>query len=222
MKIRLILSVLILPLPWILRRFILCSAFGYNISKDAYIGRSIFSVRQMTLCENAKIGFANVIRNLDHLSLGSGANIGSFNWVYGYVGDQHFTKSEGRLSSLELAAEAALVSRHIIDCTDRVFVGEYSIIAGYRSQVLTHSISFSRGIQACAPINIGKRAFVGSGCVLTPGARVPDFAIVGAGSVFTASSGSETCALYAGNPATLVRRLDPATKFFIRRKGFVD
>lgn len=149
------------------------------------------------------------------------ALIGSFNWIHGYVGDQHFTKFPDRVSRLRMCRNSALTARHIVDCTDEVFIGEFATVAGHRSQILTHGIDMVRGNQACAPVHIGRYSFIGTSSILTKGVTVPDYSVIGAGSNFTKNSGNEEFALYGGNPAHLLRKLEPTSTYFTRTEGFV-
>lgn len=149
------------------------------------------------------------------------ALIGSFNWIHGYVSDHHFTAFPNRVSRLRMCRNSALTARHIVDCTDEVLIGEFATVAGHRSQILTHGIDMTRGNQACAPVHIGRYSFVGTSCILTKGVTVPDYAVIGAGSNFTKSSGTDEFALYGGNPAQLLRKLEPTAAYFTRSVGSV-
>ena len=221
MRIRLIVSILIMPLPWIIRRIILVRIFGYSFGDRSYVGRSILDANKVTLGVDACIGSLTAIRNLDELILKDRARIGSFNWIFGYLGHEHFKGATNRKSRLILGDDSAVVARHIIDCTDEVSFGEFSTLAGHRSQILTHSIDIKQNIQTCAPIVIGRYSFVGTGCILTKGAVLPGYSVVGAGSVVTNKTGGQEYSLYVGNPAGIVKQLDPESKYFKRKKGVV-
>ena len=56
------------------------------------------------------------------------------------------------------------------------------------------------------PIDVGNGAWIGAGATILPGARIADDSMVGAGAVL--SGRTESCGVYAGNPAKLIRRLD--------------
>ena len=219
---RVIISVLIMPFPWPLRRFIFSVYFGYKFGAGSFVGRSILSASKVSLGKNARISSLTIIRNLGELDMEDNAMIGSFNWIHGYVGNQHFKSFPNRISKLRMCRNSALTARHIVDCTDEVLIGEFATVAGHRSQILTHGIDMVRGIQACAPVHIGRYSFIGTACILTKGVTVPDYSVIGAGSNFTRSSGGEEFALYAGNPAQLLRRLEPKSAYFARSVGSVD
>jgi acetyltransferase-like isoleucine patch superfamily enzyme len=221
MTARFMVCLLILPFPWVIRRLILSLCFGYKFAAGSIVGRSILSASKVSLGKNARISSLTIIRNLDELDMADNAVIGSFNWIHGYVGNCHFKDFPDRVSRLRMCRDSALTARHIVDCTDEVVIGEFATIAGHRSQILTHGIDIARGHQACAPVHVGRYSFVGTASILTKGVTVPSYSVIGAGSNFTKSSGSEEFALYAGNPAQLLRRLEPTSAYFTRVVGVV-
>lgn len=222
MTARVIISILIMPFPWIFRRFIFSLFFGYSFASGSFVGRSVLSASKVSLGKNARISSLTIIRNLGELDMEDSALIGSFNWIHGYVSNQHFKKFPNRVSRLRMCKNSALTARHIVDCTDEVLIGEFATVAGHRSQILTHGIDMIRGAQACAPVHIGRYSFIGTASILTKGVTVPDYSVVGAGSNFTKSSGREQFALYAGNPAQMLRKLEPTSAYFTRTAGSVN
>jgi acetyltransferase-like isoleucine patch superfamily enzyme len=110
--------------------------------------------------------------------------------------------------------------RHIIDCNERVVIGRFSTIAGYRSQILTHSIDIYNCRQHAEPIKIGDFCFIGTGCILLGGAVLPSYCVLGAGSVLTSRFTSEN-ALYAGTPAVHKKTFDDNVAYFTRSVGSV-
>jgi acetyltransferase-like isoleucine patch superfamily enzyme len=115
---------------------------------------------------------------------------------------------------------AAITHRHLIDCTDEVSVGAYSIVAGFQSQLLTHSIDLTESRQSCRPIRIGNYCFVGTNCVVLGGSSLPDYAVVGANSLLN-DAYTESYMLYGGVPAKPIKELEKNAKFFLRSEGFV-
>jgi acetyltransferase-like isoleucine patch superfamily enzyme len=148
--------------------------------------------------------------------------IGTLNWVTAtpYGDPTHFALETGRSPSLYVERHAAITSRHMIDCTDRVTIGAFAILAGWRSQILTHAIDFKMGRQTCAPVKIGRYSFVGTRCVLLKGSVLPDKSVLAAGSVLTRAM-SEEGTLYGGSPAAALRAIDTQGKYFTREDGFV-
>jgi len=131
----------------------------------------------------AVIGAFTVCKGLGLLQLGELAFIGPLNWIWAFplgTSSHHFELDPGRKPQLIIGEHAAITSRHIIDCTDEVFIGGFSTFAGYRSQILTHSIDLNESRQRCKPVRIGHHCFVGTGCVLLGGCGLPDRSVLGA------------------------------------------
>lgn len=214
---------LIVFFPWSLKRWLLIFFFGYKIAPSARIGLSFIDAGRVELDHGARIGSFTIVRNLSELRLGENAKIGTFNWVFGMAGrsDVHFTEEVARNSSLILGNESSITSRHILDCIDKIEVGSFTTLAGFRSQVLTHSIDVGKNRQSCAPVHIGSYCFIGTGVILLKGARIPDYCIVAAGAVVTRPLADQH-SVYAGNPAKKVKDADAEAKYFQRNLGSVQ
>jgi acetyltransferase-like isoleucine patch superfamily enzyme len=115
---------------------------------------------------------------------------------------------------------AAITGLHLIDCCDRVDVGALSTVAGFGTQVLTHSVDIREARQVVQPVRIRERVFVGTWSTLLPGAVVPDRSVIGASSVVTGGL-SDELTMYAGTPAVPRRSLDPSSGYFVRTVGRV-
>jgi acetyltransferase-like isoleucine patch superfamily enzyme len=213
---RLALAALMIVLPSSLRRLLATRVLGWDIDPTAYIGRSVITVRRVTMGPGSSIGPRNVIRALEELRLEEGASIATRNWIVGLpLGIEVFAASPNRDPSLILRRYAMITDAHEIDCSDRVEIGEHSAVAGFRSQILTHSLNLVRDRFECSPVEIGDRSAVMSGCILQSGARVPSRCIVSAGSVINTRLTKELT-FYRGNPAEPVRELPENLKFFRR------
>jgi acetyltransferase-like isoleucine patch superfamily enzyme len=155
--------------------------------------------------------------------MGEKATIGDFNWIAGLPLDspRHFGSEIGRDPTLCLGRHAALTSRHFLDCSNRIDIGEFATIAGARSQILTHAIDLRSNMQVSAPVAIGRYCFVGTACVVLKGARLPDCSVLAAGSSL-ARAFEEPFTLYSGVPAAAVKLLDRESAYFSRTRGFVD
>jgi acetyltransferase-like isoleucine patch superfamily enzyme len=213
---------LLMLLPWRLRRPALQAFFGYEIDPTARIGFSIISVGKLHMGPGACIGHLTRVKGLQELSIGEAALLGNLNWVTAFpLGHEtHFAADLNRNPSLIINRHAAITHRHLIDCTDRVIVGEFTTVAGWRSQILTHAIDVRLSRQSAAPITIGKFCFVGTGAIVLKGASLPDYSILSAGSVLTGTM-SDTYTLYSGVPAVAVKTLDRESAYFQRVQGFV-
>jgi acetyltransferase-like isoleucine patch superfamily enzyme len=102
-----------------------------------------------------------------------------------------------------------------------VTIGRYSTFAGFRSQILTHSIDLKNSKQSCKPVSIGEYCFVGTGCVILGGSRLPSYSVLGANALLN-SSPEDTYSLYAGVPAKKINSIPKSHNYFYRKSGFVD
>jgi hypothetical protein len=222
-RLRFVVAALLAPLPWALKRPLLGACLGYRLHPSARIGLSIVAADEVELAEGASIGHLNVVRGLARLEMGAHSILGRANWVSGFPPgpSRHFAHQPDRRPALILGAHSAVTSRHLLDCTHTVRIGAFTTVAGFRSQILTHSINLERSRQESAPVEIGSYCFVGTGCIILAGARLPDYSVLGAGAVLT-DAPAETHALYAGVPARAVKKLPPAWEYFRRPAGFVE
>jgi len=175
----------------------------------------------MTLGSGARIGHLNLMRSLENIEMGDGAIISNLNWISAHpkADDKFFQKYKARQPSLILGRESAITSKHIIDCTDKVTLGKYSTIAGYNSQLFTHSIDLVESEQSCAAITIGEYCFIGTRCTILPGVEIANKVVTGAGSVLIRNL-EKGKGLYAGQPAVFVKSLEKLG-YFSRTKGEV-
>ena len=216
-----LLQIVSLILPWWLRRWLLCSLLGYDIAPTARIGVSILAVKQLKLGDHAKVGHLNWVRRLDFLKIGAYGSLGNRNWVSAIErGPGVVPASPNRVLALEIGTHGAVTNQHLLDCSDKVTVGDFAIVAGWRSQIITHSIDFARSAQTTAPVTIGPYSFVGTGSVVLKGSVLPAYSVLAAGSTLTKEH-SETHTLYGGVPARPIKSLDAGMKFFSRAEGFV-
>lgn len=216
------LAFLITLLPWPLKRRLLSLLFGYRLHPQSHIGLSLVLVTNLTMEEGARIGHLNVIKDLAECSLGERATIGRLNWISGFPPghSRHFIHQPDRRPSLSLGAHSAITSRHLVDCTHSVTIGAFSTLAGFRSQILTHSIDVEKAVQSASPVTIGDYCFLGTQSVLLPGAGIPSKCVLAAGSVVTKPLG-EACMLYGGVPAKAIKPLPEGLAFFNRTSGYV-
>jgi acetyltransferase-like isoleucine patch superfamily enzyme len=217
---RLLWAVLQLVLPMPLKRRVGNWFFGWDVHPTAHIGRSMIMVGKLVMGPHSSIGSFNTIRGLEEVVLEEGASIATRNLITGFPpGSDHFAVSPNRRSVLVLRRHSMVTIGHTIDCADRVELGEYSAIAGYRCAILTHSLDLARDRFVAQPVVIGDRSAVMSGCTLLNGTSVPSRAIVSAGSVVTTKLTTELT-FYRGNPAEPVRALPERLKYF--RRGLVE
>lgn len=220
---RIFAALFFMMIPLKLKLFFYRKFFGYQLDGTIRIGFSLVLTRKLTMQGHSKIGHLNVIKGLTEVKMGEYSSIGSLNWISGFpehIKTPHFSDQAGRSPKLELGDHSAITNRHLIDCTDTVSIGRFSTFAGFRSQILTHSISITESRQRSGPVKIGDYTFVGTSSIILPNSRLPDYSVLGAGSVLNKKY-TEEYQLYAGNPARPVKTLDRNAAYFIRKIGYV-
>jgi acetyltransferase-like isoleucine patch superfamily enzyme len=213
---------LLLLLPWRLRRPLLQRLYGYRLHPQSRIGLAWVYPRRLVMGAGASIGHLTVVKGLEELLMADFATIGRLNWITGYPSGlpPHFVHQHDRWPELALGTHAAITNRHIVDCTDRIAIGAFATVAGFRSQLLTHSINLETCRQEAKPINIGAYCFVGTACTVLGGANLPDFSVLGAHSLLNKAF-SDTHRLYAGVPAEARSELSRDLAYFKRMTGVV-
>jgi acetyltransferase-like isoleucine patch superfamily enzyme len=217
-----LLSLLIIFLPWPIRRAILRSFFSYEISDTSRIGFSWICPKKLILKDGASIGSLTMCKNIDLLQLDEKASIGNLNWITGYPSDLpgHFEHQPDRRPELIIGRESAITNRHLVDCTASVRIGSFATFAGFASQLLTHSINLQTNRQEAYPITIGDYCFVGTNCVMLGGSALPDYSVLGAKSLLNRAQ-TERYFLYGGVPAKPIKALPETHGYFLRKTGFV-
>lgn len=214
---------LLVLLPWSVRRPLLVRCFGYELHPTSYVGRSFVFPVQLVLGPHARIGHLNVVKGLARMEVGEHGSVGNLCWITGFplgTGSPHFAHQPDRRPGLLIGAHAAITHRHLIDCTARVEIGAFSTFAGFASQILSHSIDLHANRQSSAPVTVGTHCFVGTNCVLLGGARLPDRSVLGAKSLLNKAF-EEPDQLYGGVPARPLGPLPADAAYFTRKTGFV-
>jgi acetyltransferase-like isoleucine patch superfamily enzyme len=211
----------IAALPWPLKRPLLQRLFGYQLDPSARIGLAWVYPRRLRMAAGSRIDALTVAIHLDELNMGEMASIGRGNWITGFAtgtDSPHFAHQPHRCAALLLGDHAAITKNHHIDCTNRITIGPFTTIAGYHSQLLSHSIDLQHNRQHSEPITIGSYCFVGSNCVILGGSELPDHCVLGALSLLNKAYSEPWC-LYAGQPARHLKAIDGA--YFSREQGYV-
>ncbi len=175
------------------------------------------------MASGARIASLSVAVNLDALELGEQAPIGRSNWITGFptaTASPHYSHQRERRAELHLGAHAAITKFHHIDATNRITIGPFTTIAGYRSQLLTHAIDLQLNRQHSDPIVIGAHCFVGISCVILGGSVLPDHCVLAALSLLN-NVHTEPWRLYAGQPARQLKAINPDAAYFHRSTGYV-
>jgi len=214
---------LIVLMPWSLKRLFLKKFYGYELSSTARIGLSWIFPERLTMADDCRISHLCVAVNLHKITMNKGSRIGRNNWITGFPknSDKHFSHIKNRNPELALGAESAITKHHHLDCTESITIGKFTTIAGYHSQLLTHSIDIQCNRQDAAPIEIGDYCFVGSNVCILGGTKLPSFSVLGAKSMLNQRFDDEF-SLIAGVPAKWVKKLDKQSEYFNRTKGFVE
>lgn len=218
-----LIKLLVCAMPWWLKRRVLVRFWGYKIDASASIGFSYVFPKAMTLGPCARISHLNVVRNINVLSMGAHSIITRLNWIAGpvYKVGQPDDADARLRCALYLGDHSAITSRHLIDCSDTVSIGRFATLAGFRSQILTHSIDLAECRQRTKPVAIGEYCFVGTGCILLPGSALPARSVLAAGSTLTRAHEAPGM-LYAGLPAVPKKNLAVDRGYFTRAVGFVN
>lgn len=212
---------IVVLLPWGMRRRVLSLFWNYKIHPTSRISFAWVFPDRLVMGPYSSILALTVVRNLDSLHLGSHSNIGRLNWIYGYPREGSSYKADvGRISSLLIGDHVGISHRHILDCTNAITIGSFSQVGGYRTQFLTHSIDLSANMQRSHPITIGRYCFLGTSVVVLGGSQLPDFSVLGAGSMLR-SKYEETYMLYSGVPARPAKALCREYSYFTRELGQV-
>ncbi len=218
-----ILKLITFIFPWFIRRRLLNSWYGYKIDSKAKIGLSWIFPDSLIMEEGSYIGNFNVAINLNHIYMARSAKINRGNWITGYplgTKSKHFNHQKERLPSLHIGKFSSVTKNHHFDCTNSIIIEDFSTIAGYSSQFLTHSIDVENNRQDSKPIYIGKYTFVSTNVVVLGGAILPSYSILGAKALLNKSFSKEYF-LYGGVPAKPVKEINKSSKYFNRKDGFV-
>ncbi len=164
-----------------------------------------------------RIGFLTIFRNLKLLHLEIGARIGTFNWIYG----SRSIWADELESTLRMKRGSSVTSRHIIDCMGGVEIGEFSLIAGYRSQIISHGINLKQCQQEFERVVVGRYCFIGTNVVILKGSNLSDYSVISAGSVFK-DRVSTPYSFYSGIPATRQAGLPEYFEFFKRSSSHIN
>lgn len=218
-----IFSVIVLLLPWKLRRLLLIKVWKYEIHPTARIGFSYVYPRKLIMKAGSNIANLTVAVHLDKIEIGENSKIGRGNWITGFPissGSKHFSHQLDRKSELIIGNESAITKKHHIDCTNVLKIGNFVTVAGYSTQFLTHSINIQEGRQDSSPITIGDYCFIGTNSVILGGASLPSYSVLGANSLLNKDY-SEQYMLYGGVPAKPIKAIDKEAKYFTRTTGFI-
>jgi len=179
--------------------------FGNEVGKNVKIGFSFLGTTNVKIGNNVCIGHGNLILN-KRIVLEDQANIGYFNILKGpftlllhksgAIGNRNYlTRGVKGItygeSILELGELTKITTGHHLDLTRSIFFGDFSILAGIRSQLWTHGYYHSElgrdRIRIDGEIVVGDNVYIGSGCIFNPGVEISNAIHIGGGSVISKS-----------------------------------
>jgi len=216
------------PLKALLYRFF----FGYKIGKDVKIGLSLIDARSCEISDGVRIGHFNAVIGVKKLQIGERARIGHLNVIRGgdevRIGRYAEIIRMNEINSIpepdivtpadpvfHLGDGSVITAGHKIDFTDRVEIGDHTILGGRHSSLWTHNR------QRTLPIKIGSYSYIGSEIRVVLGGSIPSRCIVGIGSVIVGKL-SEEEHLIAGVPARAIRPLTEEDRFLIEYRTRPD
>jgi acetyltransferase-like isoleucine patch superfamily enzyme len=203
--------------------------FHYRIGKNVKIGFSLFiGVKQCIIGDDVRIGHLNLFYQIENLELGEHIQIGFFNLLRGgqsiRIGSYSTILRQNTFNSilerdflepadavLEFGKGVFVAAGHWLDFSHRITIGDHTILGGRNSSFWTHNRQRAR------PISIGAHCYLGSEIRVAPGVTLPRFTIVALGAVLSGDI-DESRMLVGGNPAQVVRPLNPRDLYLIARK----
>jgi acetyltransferase-like isoleucine patch superfamily enzyme len=196
---------------------------GWRIDPTARVGPCILvNIGSVDLAPHSRLGMSAFV-NLRQLSLGQRSVVGHWNWITAApeLCTPHLASTPGvHLGELIVGEESSVTSRHYIDCSGGVSIGDFTVVAGVRSTVITHQVNTLRSEQELKAVAVGNYCLIGANTKIVPGAAIPDRCVVAMGSVVVGALGDEG-RLYAGVPARPIKEILPG-RYFSRPGGLVE
>jgi acetyltransferase-like isoleucine patch superfamily enzyme len=193
-------------LPRVLRRFVHVRLLGYRLHPTASIGHSFVDVMDCEMGAGAVIGHLNIIRGLETLRMARLARISNLNWINAVGRDKGVFEGIERELALVMGYNTTITIMHFIECCAKVELRDRACLAGYWTQLLTHTFDYRTEKQTAKPVTIGERTVISTRCTILPGITVADRCLVAAGSVIHGKL-RKPQTLYAGSPARSMMRL---------------
>jgi len=201
-------ALLLLIFPtWLVRWAV--HAFGHSLERGAKVGFSWVCVERLELASTGKIGHFNRCAGAIRIALQDSGHIGHFNTIVRarFIG--------GGPTSLTLGRVAKITSRHRLDLTCSISIGDFSTVAGTASQLWTHGyVHAMEGVSRYridGPIVIEANVYVGTMSFISMGVRIARGVIVGGGSS-VAKSLLKPGLYVSGSLRQLPRPADPDTR----------
>ncbi len=221
--INIFISLLLCPLPNIIKRAIYNQLLGHEIDKTARIGFSIIRVKKLKMAEYSRIKSFSVLKGMDYVEMGSYSSIGTFNRFTAASTDNKnlFVDEKDRFPALIIGEHSSIVSKHYFDCNNTIKIGSFTTIAGMGTSFWTHGINIRDNKQETRSIEVGDFCLIGAQSVVVKGAKLPSYCVLGANSTLHKAH-ENTHMLYSGVPAVSIMKFDENSKYFHREHGSVN
>lgn len=217
--------------------FWLLNLTGHRIHSKAKIGFSIIWINgSLNLKKSSRIGNFNVI-TVNSISIDEGGYIGNYNNLKGPFeiqlaklaalgnGNRCYRPPNGvsyGQAVLKLGELSKITSRHRVDCTRSIVIGDFSTIAGHDSQLWTHAYYHDRTgpgrFRLDGTIEIGNNVNIGSGVVINCGIKISDGVVVGSNSAVSKSL--LKAGAYVSQPLRFIEMNDNQRSRFKKVEGF--
>jgi acetyltransferase-like isoleucine patch superfamily enzyme len=162
----------------------------------------------------------NIRLHGDHISLGDNAHIVTADDRQVSLSTWQFEANSGHI---EIGDNCLLCPGVRIDSASRVKIGDNCMLAAgsYLTDADWHDIyDRTRAVGTTRPVTLGENVWIGDGAIVCKGVTIGENSVIGAGSVVTQDIPPNVIA--AGNPARVVKTLDPGRTLVTRASIFAD
>ena len=186
----------VLFFPNIITRCLL-NLLGHKIHTKSYIGFSLMPSRKIYMDAETRIGHFNIIQ-VDKILMREKSFIKSKNRIRGamnvIMGAESAIANSNSIfrapapitygnGTLKIGRLGMIVTKHHLDCTRSITIGDYTTVGGLGSQFWTHGYFHGpigkERIRVDGEIVVGNNVYVGTNCVFNPGVKVANCISIG-------------------------------------------
>lgn len=173
---------------------------------------ALFKVQGVDACRGFRVRGRLYIRNMGNLRIGRDVRINSSGVANPIGGGERCYIQVLKGATLIIGSNVG-ISNTAITCAENIEIGD-NVLVGAGCRIYDtdfHPLAPRARVDGDtklirhAPVRIERDAFLGAGCYVLKGTTVGEGSVIGAGSVVTRDVPSFE--IWAGNPATFVRRL---------------
>ena len=234
-QIRFAIAVLAVFMPQRIKHGLYTKLLGWEIDPTAKIGVSLLHARHVRIADGVSINHFNVFKVAGTFEMGSHSMIGVFNLFHGCelirfghhaamghgnrisgppLSKQVFLTCPDRNPSFELGAYSLVIAFHRIECADKVTIGEFTVIGGGNSSILTHGIDVAENVMRVGTVEIGDFCYLGTRVLVQMDSCIPNRSVIAPCAVVHGELiGYEQ--LYGGVPARPIKSM-AGSKYFDR------